>query len=95
MTGAMTAVVAEKGIPVRIRSSPATVSGAQASMSLTQVGKTLWAAKLSQETCLLRSLKSTGDRLAFARVNLIKQRSFVAPFTESPAVSGVFLLEGR
>ena len=37
MTGAPAAAGAEKGMPVRIRSSPATVSGAQAIMSLTQV----------------------------------------------------------
>lgn len=67
MTGAMIAIIAEKGIPVRIRSSPATVSGAQAIMSLTQVGKALWAMKLSQETCLLRNLGLTGDRLVFVR----------------------------
>ena len=69
MTGAPAAVGAEKGMPVRIRSSPATVSGAQAIMSLTQVGKALRAMKLSQETCLLRSSEPTGDRLALVCVN--------------------------
>ena len=70
MTGAPAAAGAEKGMPVRIRSSPATVSGAQAIMSLTQVGKALRAMKLSQETCLLRSSKPTGDRLALVCVNI-------------------------
>ena len=83
MTGAPAAVGAEKGMPVRIRSSPATVSGAQAIMSLTQVGKALRAMKLSQETCLLRSLEPTGDRLALVCVNI----EFLAAsaFSESPA----------
>lgn len=70
MTGAPVEAGAEKGMPVRIRSSPATVSGAQAIMSLTQVGKALRAMKLSQETCLLRSLEPTGDRLALVCVNI-------------------------
>ena len=47
MTGAPVEAGAEKGMPVRIRSSPATVSGAQAIMLLTQVGKALRAMKLS------------------------------------------------
>lgn len=83
MTGAPVEAGAEKGMPVRIRSSPATVSGVQAIMSLTQVGKALRAMKLSQETCLLRSSEPTGDRLALVCVNI----EFLAAsaFCESPA----------
>lgn len=33
----------------------------------TEVGKALWAKKLSQETCLLRNREPTGDRLVFVR----------------------------
>lgn len=83
LTGAPAEAGAEKGMPVRIRSSPATVSGAQASMSLTQVGKALRAMKLSQETCLLRSLEPTGDRLALVCVNI--EFLAAAAFGESPA----------
>ena len=82
MTGAPVEAGAEKGMPVRIRSSPATVSGAQAIMSLTQVGKALRAMKLSQETCLLRSLEPTGDRLALVCVNI--EFLAAAAFGESP-----------
>ena len=39
-------------------------------MSLTQVGKALWAMKLSQETCLLQSRVPTGDRLALACIKI-------------------------
>ena len=83
LTGAPVEAGAEKGMPVRIRSSPATVSGAQAIMSLTQVGKALRAMKLSQETCLLRSLEPTGDRLALVCVNI--EFFAAAAFCESPA----------
>ena len=86
MTGAAAAAAAEKGIPVRIRSSPATVSGAQAIMSLTQVGKALWAMKLSQETCLLRSRGPTGDRLACVR-NLIENKCILEPPASSRRLS--------
>lgn len=40
-------------------------------MSLTQVGKALWAMKLSQETCLLQSRGPTGDGLALACIKII------------------------
>lgn len=83
MTGAPVEAGAEKGMPVRIRSSPATVSGAQAIMSLTQVGKALRAMKLSQETCLLRSSEPTGDRLALVCVNI--EFLVASAFCESPA----------
>ena len=52
-------------------------------MSLTQVGKALRAMKLSQETCLLRSLEPTGDRLALVCVNI--EFLAAAAFCESPA----------
>ena len=39
-------------------------------MSLTQVGKALWAMKLSQETCLLQSRGPTGDGLALAYIKI-------------------------
>lgn len=80
--------VAEKGIPVRIRSSPATVSGVQAIMSLTKVGKALTTMKLSQETCLLRSRKPTGDGLAFVRLK------YVYVILKPPAIAGGFFLKG-
>lgn len=49
-------------------------------MSLTQVGKALWARKLSQETCLLQSREPTGDGLALAciKINMVIRLCFIS-----------------
>ena len=60
-------------------------------MSLTQVGKALWAAKLSQETCLLRSHGPTGDGLAFARTKSNIEAERCSAYRSLPRCREIFL----